>query len=81
MAEVLAGVSPEFGDVAVFKYKLKSGEGYVHHFTKVTGMGVGFFTIDETHMDGCTRTRRVIRFADPNLIGFFKIVPPVSTVF
>jgi len=69
-AEVLANVSPTFGEVAVFDY-----DG-VKHYAVVTGQGVGEFYIQETNYKKCQKGTRAVRFSDAALLGFYSIPTP-----
>ena len=62
-----AGMSDAFGDIAVFYYPRQG----LWHYAKVTGMGVGTFSIDEANYEGCERSQRDISFTDPHLQGFY----------
>lgn len=63
--QVIAGVTPAYGPVAVFDY-----DG-LKHYAVVESMGVGTFTVSETNYKRCKSGTREISFADPSLLGFF----------
>lgn len=63
---LIQNATETFNEIAVFYYP-NSG---LHHFAKVTGMGVGYFTTDETNLISGERTKRKVFFSDPRLVGF-----------